>query len=176
MLARVITLWDYLPPALAILGLGIAIALLFGAVFSASRSIYIRRWCGVIAVAAVVGSLSWYWHSWREDQFALRNLRERTFQDIQAIESAAFAYFLESDSWPQGANHEVMKLLFEGSPEGDSGLSLEAISVSISGAAIDPWGSELRFTVSESDGFQANSIGPDKTEGTRDDIPRKPES
>ncbi|MEP4076204.1 type II secretion system protein GspG [Haloferula sp.] len=173
MLARVITLWDYVLPGLAIIGIAIVVSLLLGVAFSESRQYFIRRWFKLFIASLLIGAFASYWHHSRVEGFSERYRRSQLFRDIRDIELAAEIYYYETGSWPEGNNREVIEILSNRESFGESLLSLGGIQLSDSGAAIDPWGSELHFATSKEEGFEVISMGPDRVIGTRDDLSQK---
>jgi len=172
MLARVIGTGDYLPLIVAAVGFVVAGALLLGLALAGSKPDFIRRWCGLFSVGAIIGCLALYFHNWREDQIRVSDQSLRTGWDLQKIETAAFFIFSDTGSWPTGTNPEVTKLLSTTTVAGESILELDYLTISSSGAIVDPWGSDLLFTVTEEEGLKATSRGPDRIVGTDDDLPR----
>jgi len=174
-LARVITLLDYIPQGLALLGISAFVCLLFGVAISGSRLDFVRKWQMVFAISAVVGGFGLFWHFMREEQIANSRRRMAASRDIYLIEQAAFVYFQEVGSWPQGDNATVIRLLVE-HEGGEAILPVRDLRQSHEGAALDPWGSPYYLEVSEEHGLKAHSAGPDQIEGTNDDCPPKKDS
>ncbi|MEP4079012.1 hypothetical protein [Haloferula sp.] len=171
MLARVIGIGDYLPLILATVGFTVAGALLLGLALSGSRALFLRRWRGYFGAGAFIGFLALYFHNWREDQIRLSHQALRTGRDLQKIEAAGFVIFSETGSWPVGTNPEVTELLSTTTVAGERILELDYLTISSSGAIVDPWGSDLLFTVTDEEGLKATSRGPDRIEDTDDDLP-----
>ncbi|MBN8460609.1 MAG: hypothetical protein J0M04_22495 [Verrucomicrobia bacterium] len=169
-LAQVITLWDYIPQGLALLGFAASVCLLCGVAISGSRLRFARKWGVVFTGTAFVGGAGLFWQIDQQKQRANSYRRMVATREIHLIEQAAFAYFREVGSWPQGDNASVIRLLVE--HEGQEAiLPVRDLRRSDQGAALDPWGSPYYLEVSEQDGLKAHSLGPDRIDGTRDDFP-----
>lgn len=167
-LARVITLWDYIPQGLAWSGFLVSACLLISIAFSGSRTSSFRKWRKLFAVSAIVGGFGLFWHFNHEEQIADSNRRMRASREMGRIESSAFNYFSSAGDWPQGDNATVMATLVEHDTEYPI-LSTEDLHLSSKGAALDPWGSPYSMSVSEEEGLKVFSAGPDRISGTNDD-------
>jgi hypothetical protein len=121
----------------------------------------------LFAASAIVGCLGLIWHDKHERQVAEGGRRDLVRREMSKIEMAAFDYFLQTRSWPQGDNATVIGVLnkYDGALTGRLRLSER-------GAALDPWGTPYSMSVSENDGLSVHSAGPDRILGTIDDWPR----
>ena len=169
-IARVITVWDFFPQGLALLGFAAAGFLLCAFAVSGSRSCFVREWGLLFAFSVFVGGVGLFWHLKRAEGIADSNRKVAASRDIEIIEGAAFVYFLEVGSWPHGDNATVVRLLVEHEGK-DAILPVRKFQISEEGAALDPWGTPYYLEISEQKGLKAYSAGPDRIKGTSDDYP-----
>jgi hypothetical protein len=167
-LARVIGLSEYIPQALAWVGFFVSSCLLIGLAFSESRTTFIRKWRMLFAVSTIVGGFGLFWHIRREEQIADSYRRMRSSRDMGRIETSAFIYYSDKNTWPEGDNAAVIAAILAFDTD-DPILPVEDLHLSSEGAAVDPWGSPYSMSVSEEEGLKVHSAGPDRIWGTDDD-------
>ncbi len=167
-LARVIGLSDYIPQSLAWLGFFVSTCLLISLGFSRSRTSFVRKWRTVFAVSTFIGGFGLFTHFEREEQIANSNRRMRASRDMGRIETSAFIYYSDKNTWPEGDNGAVIAAMLAFDSD-DPILPVEDLRLSSEGAAIDPWGTPYSMSVSEEEGLKVHSAGPDRIWGTDDD-------
>jgi hypothetical protein len=167
-IARIITVWDYIPQCLAWGGFLVFACLLICMAFSSYRISFVRKWKTLFAVSLIMGCFGLFLHIQREERIDDLNRRMSASREMGRIESAAFVFFSNEGNWPQGDNATVIATLLEHDIRNPI-LSTEEIHVSAIGAAVDPWGTPYSMSVSEEEGFRMRSAGPDRILGTTDD-------
>ena len=167
-LARVIGLSEYIPQGLAWVGFFVSTCLLIGLAFSGSRTFFVRKWRTLFVVSTFIGGFGLFSHFKCEEQIADSNRRMRASRDMGRIETSAFTYYLDKNTWPEGDNAAVIAAMLAFDTD-DPILPVEDLRISSEGAAIDPWGTPYLMRVSEKEGLKVHSVGPDRIWGTDDD-------
>ena len=170
-LARIIGLWDYIPQGLAWVGFFVSTCLLIGLAFSGSRTSFVSKWRTLFVVSTFIGGFGLFSHFKREEQIADTNRRIRASRDMGRIETSAFTYYLNKNTWPEGDNAAVIAAILAFDMD-DPILPVEDLRLSSEGAAIDPWGTPYSMSASEKEGLKVHSAGPDRIWGTDDDLRR----